>query len=297
MINYLPGFEYFEPKTLDEACSLLNTYKERAKVIAGGTDLIVQMKLKSLIPEYLVNLKQISALSEIKEDEFGGLRIGSLNTHRSIYTSPIIKKNYDFLCASSSRVGSVQIQNIGTIGGNVCNASPSADTIPSLMALGAKLSLVSVNGKRVVPIEEFFRGPFKTICEPVEILIEIQIPKLSEFSGGFSLRMGKTTRIDEALVIVSVLVTLDTEYRICTDARICLGSVNPIPMRARMAEDMLKNKKIDDKLIKEVAHTATNEASPRSRAELRRQVTGVLVERALKRVLSEFAHRAKRPRT
>lgn len=285
---YLPKFEYFEPKTLDEVCSLLNKYKDKAKVIAGGTDVIVQMKLKALSPEYIINLKQIPGLSDIKYSESEGLRIGALATHRSVYTSAIIKEKYDLLANASSRVGSVQVQNIGTIGGNICNASPSADTIPPLMALGANLKLMSVNGERIVPIEKFFTKPFETICKSTEILTEIQIPKLLELSRGVSLRMGKITKIDEALVIVSVLVTVRPENKICTDARIGLGSVSPTPMRARKGEELLKNKKVDDQLIKEVAQRVVEETSPRSRAELRQEVTKVYVERALKEVMNKL---------
>jgi CO/xanthine dehydrogenase FAD-binding subunit len=284
---YLPKFEYFEPRTLDEACSLLDKHRGKAKVFAGGTDLIVQIKLKALSPEYLINLKQIPGLTEIKHSESEGLRIGALTTHRSIYTSAIIKENYDLLGSACRRVGHVQVQNIGTIGGNICNGSPSADTIPSLMALGANLKLMSVNGERIVPIEKFFTTPFETVCKSNEILTEIQIPKLLELSRGVCLRMGKITE-NEALVIVSVLVTVRPEDKICIDARIGLGSVSPTPMRARKGEELLKNKKMDDQLIQEVAQKVVEETSPRSRPELRREVTKVYVERALRELMNQL---------
>ena len=156
---HLPKFEYFEPRTLEEACSLLDKYRGRAKVIAGGTDLIVQMKQKALSPPYLVNLKQIPGLSDINYDESEGLRIGALVTHRAISASAIIREKYNVLASASGKIGSVQVQNIATIGGNICNASPAADTAPALIGLGAELKVLCGKGERVISLGDFFRGP------------------------------------------------------------------------------------------------------------------------------------------
>ena len=282
MLRKIKEFEYFKPSTLSEAISLLAQYRGKAKILAGGTDLLIQMKQRNLTPEYLVDIKNISELDYIKHNENEGLKIGALVTHNSLVKSAVIQEKFSLLVKASLAVGSVQTRNRGTVVGNVCNASPSADTIPSLIALDASLKLISSKRERLVKIKDFFISPFKNILKETELVAEIQVPKLPAHSGGSYLWLPKITSVDETLVGVGVLIAVgDLIHKICTMARIGLGSVAPIPIRAKNAEEVLKGKRIDDIICSQAAEVAANEASPRSRAEYRREMVKVFVKRAL----------------
>ncbi len=278
-------FEYFTPPTVEEACLLLNRYGAEAKIIAGGTDLLVSIKDRKLKPRYLIGLKSIKSLADIKWDESSGLSIGPLATLDSIADCKPIKERFEALSMAALKIGTPQIRNMGTIGGNICNASPSADTIPSLLALNAKLKLVSSKRERVVAIVDFFSGPFQAAREADELLVEIQIPAPSPGSTGCYKWLTKRTEVSETLVGVAVLMTLDRTNGVCNDIRLGLCSVAPTPMRARQAEDFLRGKKIGGELIKKAAALAAGETSPRSMADYRRKMTEVLVARAINEAL------------
>ena len=287
--NIIKDFEYFKPATLLEAISLLAQYKGRAKVLAGGTDLLIQMKQNNLTPEYLIDLKNISELDYLKYDEEEGLKIGALVTHSSILNSAMIQEKYDLLREASLAVGSVQTRNKGTVAGNICNASPSADTLPVLIALEARLKLISTLGERIIKMEDFFVSPFKNILLETELVAEIQVPNLPLHHGGSYLWLPKRTAVDETLVGVGVLIAVDDViHKTCTRARIGLGSVAPTPIRAKMAEEFLKGKKVEEVIFRQAAEIAAHEASPRSRAEYRREMVKVLVERALVKALDKI---------
>jgi len=289
MLRKLKEFEYLSPTTTSEAISLLAQYNGQAKIFAGGTDVLIQMKQRKLIPKYLIDVKKISDLSYIKYDKNEGLRIGALITHSSLANSKIIKEKYNILAEASLAVGSVQTRNRGTIMGNICTASPSADTPPALIALDARLKLISTKGERIVKIKDFFISPFKNILKETELITEIQIPNLPPNSGGAYLWLPKITALDETLVGVGVVITVeDLTDKICTNARIGLGSVAPTPMRAEMAEDFLQGKRIDDSIIEQAAEIASNETSPRSRAEYRKEMVKVFVKRALGKALEKI---------
>jgi aerobic carbon-monoxide dehydrogenase medium subunit len=194
----------------------------------------------------------------------------------------VIQGKYSILVEASLAVGSVQTRNRGTVVGNICNASPSADTIPALIALDATLKLISVEGERIVEIEKFITGPFKNILRGTEIVTEIQIPNLPPNSGGKYLCLSKITAEDETLVGVGVVINIENlTNKICSGARIGLGSVAPTPIRAKLAEKLLVGKRIDDIILSQVAEKAADESSPRSRAEYRREMVRVFVKRAL----------------
>jgi carbon-monoxide dehydrogenase medium subunit len=287
--NIIKDFEYFEPSTLSEAISLLAQYRGKVKVLAGGTDLLIQMKQNNLTPEYLIDIKNISELDYIKYDEEEGLKIGALVTHSSIVNSAIIQEKFDLLMEASQAVGSVQTRNKGTVVGNICNASPSADTPPVLIALDARLKLISTTGERIIKIEDFFISPFKNILMETELVVEIQIPNLPVHHGGSYLWLPKRTAVDETLVGVGVLIAVDDLiHKTCTMARIGLGSVAPTPIRAKMTEEFLKGKRVEDVIFRQAAEIAANEVSPRSRAEYRREMVRVLVERALVKALDKI---------
>lgn len=290
MIRKIKEFEYLNPSILSELISFLAEYKGRAKMFAGGTDVLIQLKERKLSPKYLIDIKNISELNYINYSENEGLKIGALVTHTSLANSEVIREKYSLLAEASLAVGVLQTRNRGTVAGNICNASPSADTLPALIALDATLKLVSFEGERIVKIEKFFTGPFKTILKETEVVTEIQIPSLPHLSGGAYLWLPKITSVDETLVGAAVVVNLeDLKNKICANARISLGSVAPIPFRAKMAENFVKGKKLESMICKEAGEIAANESSPRSRAEYRKEMTKVLVKRSLDKALKNIS--------
>ncbi len=281
----LPAFEYLAPSSVQEACSLLKTYGDRAKILAAGTDLLIDMKKRTETPSYLIGLRNIPDLDYVSYDDANGLRIGALATFQAIANSRPVREKFGLLATACLKVGTPQIRNMGTIGGNICNAGPSQDTPPCLLALEARLKLVSSDGERVVPITEFFSGPFKTVLRNDEILSEIQIANPPPRSAGCYQWLTKRTAVDETLVGVAVLATLGAKDGVCTDIRLGLGSVAPTAMRARWAEEFLRGKAIDDGLIEEATTLAASETSPRSRADYRQKMTAILVRRAIKEAI------------
>lgn len=283
--RHLPRFDHLEPKTTEEACSLLSKYKGRAKVIAGGTDLLPAMRTREITPAYIINIRSIPNLDYIHYTDAEGLKIGALITLRDIASSPIIREKFPMVADAALKIGTPQVRNMGTIGGNICNASPSADLAPSLLVLEARLKLISAGGERVTHIADFFVGPFKTVVREDELLIEIQISIPPPRSAGCYKWLTKRTAVDETLVGVAALIVLDTKDNVCNDIRLGLCSVAPTPIRATRAEELLRGRRIEDKLIKEVAALAAGEASPRSRADYRQKMTGVLIVRAINEAL------------
>jgi len=291
VLRYLPEFEYFAPKDIREACRLLQEHGGRAKVMAGGTDLLVHMKHRTLIPQYVIGLKHLSDLGFVEYSEDRGLRIGALATHQSVAESPIIKERFGALGGACSKVGTPQIRSMGTVGGNLCNGSPSSDSAPPLIALNAAVRLLGVGGERVIPLEAFFVGPGETALRAGEILTEIQVPSPPLRTKLTYVKLPARTRVDMAAVSAAVLVTLDSKNEICQDIRIVLGAVAPIPLRARRAEEVLRGKKIEDQLIQQTAQRASEEAQPisdiRSSADYRREMVTVLTKQAIGQALGQ----------
>lgn len=286
-LRRLPEFTYLAPKTLSEASNLLQKYQGKAKLLAGGTDLLVRMKERWVVPEYVISLNKIGDLDYIRHDEKEGLRLGALATHQTVANSSLIKEKYRLLAEACGKIAHPQVRNRGTVGGNLCNACPSADTAPPLLALEAQLKLVSSNGEKLVPLSEFMSGPFTTILKEGEILTEIQVPDLPPRAAGKYLWLSKITEIDETLVGAAVLMTVSSDG-ICQQVRIGLGSVDQTPIRAAKAEALLQGHKVSPKLINEAARQAAGETKPRSRPEYRREMTEVLVRRSLTQVVKEL---------
>ena len=284
-----PKIEYFTPKTIEEACSLVLKYKGEAKIIAGGTDLVVQMKHKEVLPKHIINIRGISGQDYIIYDEKEGLRIGAMATIRSIEVSPVVRERFNILAQAASELGSAQVRNRGTIAGNLCNAAPSAETAPPLIVLGAKAKIMGADGERTVLIENFFTGPGQTILKPDEILVEIQVPNLLPRSSGVYIKHTIRKALDLAIVGVAVIVTMDGDT--LSDVKIALGAVAPTPVRARRAEDVLRGNQINDDLLQKAAQTAFNQCSPiddiRSSAEYRCKMIKVLVPRAIKQAAAQ----------
>jgi carbon-monoxide dehydrogenase medium subunit len=286
-------FEYFAPKTIEEALKLLSQYEEgECKVIAGGQSLIILMKQKLLTPKYLIDIKGLSDLDYIKLDDKQGLKIGALATHRSIEKSPVIQNGFSVLAEMEQNISSVETRNRGTIGGNVCHGDPGGDPVPVLIALNAKLKMTSLSGERTVDAEDFTLDYFETALRHDELLTEIQIPSIPPNTG---VKFTKYSQIagDYATASVAVLITLD-KNEICDNVRIALGSVGIAPMRAKKAEEILKGKEISDDLLAEAGQIASEEASPTSDAEVSEEYKRELVKVLVKRVGSEALARAKK---
>ncbi len=277
----IPKFEYFCPSSMEEGCSLLYKHKTEAKILAGGTDLFVKMKKKEIFPKVIISLKGIQKLDRIEWDDREGLRIGPLVTHEALVHHPVVREKFDFLSEACFKIGTRQVRNMGTLVGNLCNASPSSDASAPLLVLETKLKLVHLYGERVVPLEEFFVGPFQTILDPQEIVAEIQIPSPPRFSAGSYEYIHKASSVGESLVGAAVFLRMDPKDATCREVRIGLSSVAPTPIRAKAAEGMLKEKRLGDRIVKEAAQVASDEIQPRSRPWYRREITKVLVERAI----------------
>ncbi len=281
-------FNYLEPTTITEALSLLSRYNGKARVLAGGTDLMVQMRDKTIAPEYVVDIANVLGLDYISYDEKRGLRIGALTTLRTVERSEIIRRVYPVLSQAAGKVGSVAIRNMATIGGNLCNAAPSADTAPGLIGLSATVKIVGIKGEREVPAESFSTGPGCTICDTGELLTEIQVPIPASGTRGIYLKLRRTA-VDLALVGVAIVMVLEAE-KVCREIKIVLGAVAPTPIRSRYAEEVLRGKKIEPALIEKAAQVACDEARPindvRASAEYRKRMVGILVRRALERIIT-----------
>lgn len=286
----LPKFDYISPGSIEEALDLLaNSETGKCQVYAGGTDVIPKLKRRIVDkPEILVDLKGIRGLDYVEYDDQHGLRIGALATIHSTATSPVVTEKYPVLSQAAGSIASTQIQNRGTIAGNICNAVPSADSAPALLCLDARLLCVSKNGERLIDIEEFFTGPGETVLNPDELLKEIQIPLMPEKGQGVYIKLSTRKRMD--LAVVGVAAMVETENGVMKDARIGLGAVAPTSMRARKSEKILKGKKVDDETILIAARKASEESRPiddhRASAEYRKMMVEVLVKRAIHQALS-----------
>jgi len=282
------NFEYLEPETVAEAITILTKYGEEAKVIAGGTDVLVDMKKGRISPKYLIGLNKIPNLAYLVEDA-SGLHIGARTTFREIEESGLIKEKYPLLLEAASAMGTVQIRNMATIGGNICNALPSADFPPALVALDATIRIACQSGERAMNLEEFPVGIRKTKLECCELLKEVQVKTLPTHSGTAFLKLGKTSE-DLATVNTAVRLTLGNDRK-CKAARIVVGGgVGPTLFRSRESEALLEGNIPDESLLREAAQAACKKMSCRPTSirgspYYKTEVTKVLVMRALTKAL------------
>ena len=231
--------EFHQPTSLAEATRIMLDGGRGGYFLAGGTDLVIAMKEKGLVPKYVVDLKRIPSLSGIREEADGGITIGALTTMREVEVSPLIVGRYPFLAQSAAEVGSIQIRNRATIGGNMANATPSADVAPPLLALDARARVAGAGGERVMDLKDFFRGPGQTVAEPGDILTEIMIPPQDPRLVGEYIKFSPRDMMDLAYIGVAVTLTLAEADRRCESVAIALGAVSPTPMRAPGAEAVL----------------------------------------------------------
>jgi CO/xanthine dehydrogenase FAD-binding subunit len=274
-------FEYVVPTSLEEAVGILAENPGHAKILAGGTDLLVKMKMENEHPGILVDIRRIPGLRYIQLDE-SGLRIGALVTHWQIERSSPLRRHYTALAEAASSIGGVQIRAMGTLGGNLGNASPAADTAPPLLVMGAGLRLLGPGGERVVPIEEFFVAPGVSALKPGEIIVEASAPLPEPDSGsGFT----RLSRVASDLAKVSVAASIQRQGTRIARARIALGSVFKTPLRAHEAEVLLREQPFNEALARRAGEIASGEIAPisdlRSTESYRRSVSAVLVREAL----------------
>lgn len=285
---YLPDFDYYAPDSLAETCEALERFGAKAKVLSGGTDIIAKMKSGLLSPEVLISLKKLEDLKKIDYVSGKGVVIGALSTHNDLVNSKILNDKYLSVSEAAHNMASNQIRNIGTLGGNLCNAVPSADLPPILIALGATIKLVGTKGERVMLLEDLFTGPMKTVIAENEILTEIVIPDQSS-TGSNYIKFG--LRRSGALAVVGIAVAVTVNGGTITEAKIAIGAAAPTPIRAREAEKSLQGKTISDDLLAEAGVIASGESKPisdiRGSAEYRRDLIRVLTRRALHKAINE----------
>jgi carbon-monoxide dehydrogenase medium subunit len=313
----LKKYEYYKPETIKEAIDLMETLEE-ATYIAGGTDVMVLMRQKKLTPKNLISLRNIQNLAYI--DSNNGLRFGSATTHNEIERDDVIRTHYSALNDATSNLGSIQIRNVATIGGNICNAAPSADTACPLLVLDAKVVVVGPKGERAVNIDDFFLGPGKTVLQRGELVKEFAIPFFGDNTGSAYIKHTRRKAMDLPIIGVAARITIsigknggelrckdmlctidsisnvlsrfeDEELR-CEDVRIAMGVVAPRPIRAKKAEEALKGKVISEKVFEEISEIAASEASPRDsirgEAWYRREMVKVLTKRAIMRSIDRI---------
>ncbi len=283
-------FDYYAPKGLDEAIDIFAEYGERASALAGGTDLVLFMESGRLKPELVVEIPSCPPFVGLEMVD-SQIRIGSRTTMRELETSPTVCLQISVLAEAASVVGSLQIRNMATIGGNICTASPAGDTLPALLVLDASVGLASKRGKRVVPIREFFVGPGKTVRQPDELLTEVFVPVPKSRIGSSFYKLAIRRYLDIAIVNAAALIAVN-EYGIIIDAKIALGSVAPTPIRAYEAEERLIGNTLNDFVLDEAAILAQKASSPitdqRGTAEYRR----IMVYRLTRRVVTEAYRKA-----
>lgn len=282
-------FAYFEPATLDEAVALLRDCRGKASVLAGGTDLLVQIKEHVRHPDNVINIKKIPGMDDLVYDEREGLRIGALVTTRAAETSPVVRKHYAGLAKAVTDFASIQVRNRATVVGNVCRASPSADSLPPLLADGASVRIHGSKGVRVAALDGFFTGPGRTTLEADEIVTHVLVPPPPPHTGKVYIKHGR--RIQMELATVGVAVSLTMEGNFCVDARVALAAVAPTPVRAPRTEALLRGARLDAATIADAALAAKSEARPisdvRGSDAYRRQMVAVLTRRAIEEAIKE----------
>jgi carbon-monoxide dehydrogenase medium subunit len=278
-------FGFLEPQSIAEACELLAANAGRAKLLAGGTDLVVQMHTGRHEPETILNLGRIPGLRGIRFDDRNGLTIGPLTTMRELELHPVVRERYPSLARGAAEVGSVQIRNLATLGGNLCNASPSADTSTSLLALDAQVRIAGENGERSVPVGEFWGGPGQTVLLQDELVTGIHLPTPASGTRSFYYKLAVRKAMD--LAMVGIAVSLVRANGSCKEVRIALGAVAPKVIRATEAEALIAG---DPGQIDEAARLAMEASRPisdqRASADYRREMVRTLTRRALSQLLA-----------
>ncbi|MBF8283632.1 MAG: FAD-binding PCMH-type protein [Anaerolineales bacterium] len=278
----MKAFEYFAPRSLAEATEVLARYQGEARTVAGGTDLLLKMKAGRLSPKAIVNIKRVPELRGLTFNSH--LTLGALTTLEEIKQSSMIRERYPALSDAAATMASVQIRNLATVGGNLCNAAPSADLAPILIALNAAARLAGFKGERRIPLEDFFTGPGTTVLAPGELLVSLEVPP----PAGPSVYLKHSPREHMDIAVVGIGLALrgyNPLSQECAEPRVVLGAVAPVPLRARRAEAELTGGPLAAERIDRAAKIAAEEAKPiddvRGSAWYRRRMVAVLTRRGL----------------
>jgi carbon-monoxide dehydrogenase medium subunit len=290
------SFEYRTPKNLKEVHATLKEFGDEAKLIAGGTALVIMMKQRLVQPSCLVSLRSVRGLNGVEVKD-GGLRIGGLATHSEVESSPLVRRRLPLLAETYHHVATVRVRNMATVGGGLAHADPNQDPPPTMIALGATVKATSANGSRVIPLDGFFTDYYETVLNPDEIITELFVPKLPANSGAAYLKFLPRTADDYATVSAAAVLTLDKNKKIITDARIALGSVGTTPIRATAAEAVLRGQPLKAEAFVEAAEKAKEAVDPvsdfRGSAGYKKEMAGVFVRRALEKALANLRQQTK----
>ena len=283
-------FDYFEPTSLDEASGLIREGKGARKALAGGTDVVIQLRRRVVRTDGLVNLKRISELSGWTCEPGRGLRLGACTPMRDLETSAAVGDRFPSIREALQVVGSLQLRNLASVGGNLCNASPSADTAPPLMALGAMASLRTEGARReTVSVENFFEGPGASVLGTGGLLLAVEVPEPEPLTGDAFERFTPRSAMDIAIASAAAAVTLDAAGQRVRAVRIALGAVAPTPVRAFRAEDLVREKEPNPKLLEWAGAAAMEDCRPiddiRGTAAYRKELIRILVQRVLRQAV------------
>ena len=277
-------FDYRQPETPEEALALLHDLGEDARIIAGGTALVIMLKQRLLMPECLISLQKIRPLDYVDASN-GDVRLGALATHRTIEQSPIVRTRIPSLAETFHQVATVRIRNVAPVGGALAHADPNQDSPAMLMALDARVRLATTTGTREVPLDAFFTDYYETVRQPDELVSEVVVPVPAPHSGSVYLKFLPKTADDYATVGVAASVTVDPRTQTCVDCRIAMGCVASTPVRAPEAEAVVRGERLTQALAQEAGALAQRRTDPisdaRGSADYKRAMAGVFVRRAL----------------
>jgi carbon-monoxide dehydrogenase medium subunit len=289
-------FEYRTPKNLKEVHASLKEYGGDAKLIAGGTALVIMMKQRLVRPSCLVSLRSVRGFNGIELKD-GGLSIGGFATHRSVESSPLVRRRFPMLAETYHHVATLRVRNMATVGGGLAHADPNQDPPPSLIALGAAVKATSANGSRMIPLDGFFKDYYETVLNPDEIITEVLVPKMAPNTGAAYIKFLPRTADDYATVSAAAVLTLDKTKKNIADVRIALGSVGVTPIRATEAEALLRGQPLKAEAFAEAGEKAKGAVDPvsdfRGSAAYKKDMAAVFVRRALEKALADIRQQSR----
>jgi carbon-monoxide dehydrogenase medium subunit len=279
-------FEYYQPETLPEAFQLMERHGTAARYIAGGTDILIRIKRKVIEPSVLISLRGVGDLKGILANQ--GLSLGSMTLLREVEREPGIARDYPALSQAVGWLANPQIRNVATVGGNLCNAAPSADCAPPLLVLEATATVAGPGGERKVPLSDFFTGPGETCMGPSEVMTSLHIPRPEKGTGMASQKIGRTA---QDIAIANAAALLVMENGTCRKCRLAVGAVAPTPLRLTAVETEVEGREIGPDLLDHVKNLVQEAVRPitdvRSTQEYRRHISGVLVKKAIAMALEQ----------
>ena len=289
-------FDYHVPATLKEACEMKQEYGSSGVIVAGGSDVYAKLHDGNHRYDHVIDIKKIPEMKGIEWSEQEGLSLGAAVTHHEIERHPVITERYQVLVQGVRTVGSLQVRNRGTIGGNICTAAPSADGVGPLLVLNSECVIHGIGGERIVPLAEFFTGPKRTVLRSDEVLVRVRMKNPASRYGGAYFKYGRRNAMEIALLNISVYLEVDDDNKTCTEMRIALGTSAPTPIRVHKTEQYFIGKDLtDNEAVAKGGDLVIGEASPRSswransnfRLTLLRQLVPRTVKTAYKSLIEE----------